>query len=54
LKEKIKEDRSTKKMDRGQLNKRKKINECFGAPRGKEGKIGWRSPENAGQVDLGF
>jgi hypothetical protein len=27
---------------------------CFGAPREKEGKIGRRSPENAGQVDLGF
>jgi hypothetical protein len=27
---------------------------CFGAPREKEGKTGWRSPENVGQVDLGF
>jgi hypothetical protein len=32
----------------------KDINECFGAPHGKEGKTGWRSPENTGQVDLGF
>jgi hypothetical protein len=27
---------------------------CFGAPREKEGKTGWRSPKNVGQVDLGF
>jgi hypothetical protein len=27
---------------------------CFGAPREKEGKTGWRSPENMGQIDLGF
>jgi hypothetical protein len=27
---------------------------CFGAPCEKEGKTGWRSPENVGQVDLGF
>jgi hypothetical protein len=27
---------------------------CFGSLREKEGKAGWRSPENAGQVDLGF
>jgi hypothetical protein len=27
---------------------------CFGALCEKEGKIGWRSPENMGQVDLGF
>jgi hypothetical protein len=26
----------------------------FGAPHEKEGKTGWRSPENTGQVDLGF
>ena len=26
----------------------------FGAPREKEGNTGWRSPENMGQVDLGF
>jgi hypothetical protein len=26
----------------------------FGAPRRKEGKTGWRSMENVGQVDLGF
>jgi hypothetical protein len=32
----------------------KDTNRCFGAPRGKEGRIGWRSPENAGQVVLGF
>jgi hypothetical protein len=27
---------------------------CFGAPCEKEGKTGWQSPENMGQVDLGF
>jgi hypothetical protein len=27
---------------------------CFGAPCNKEGKIGWRSPENMSQDDLGF
>jgi hypothetical protein len=27
---------------------------CFGAPREKEGKTGWRSPEKVDQVDLGF
>jgi hypothetical protein len=27
---------------------------CFGAPHEKEGKTGWRSLENTGQVDLGF
>jgi hypothetical protein len=32
----------------------KSTNRCFGAPRKKEGKTGWRSPENVGQVDLGF
>jgi GH18 family chitinase len=32
----------------------KSTNGCFGAPRGKEGKTGWQSPENVGQVDLGF
>jgi hypothetical protein len=30
------------------------VNEFFGAPREKEGKIDWRNPENVGQVDLGF
>jgi hypothetical protein len=55
LNEKIEEDRSTRKMDRGQLSKQEKsTNGCFGAPHGKEGKTGWRSPENVGQVDLGF
>jgi hypothetical protein len=32
----------------------KDVNICFEAPCMKEGKIGWRSPENVGQVDLGF
>ena len=32
----------------------KSIDGCFGAPRGKEGKIGWSSPKNVGQVELGF
>jgi hypothetical protein len=27
---------------------------CFGTPRKKEGKTGWRSLEKEGQVDLGF
>jgi hypothetical protein len=27
---------------------------CFVALREKEGKKGWRSPKNVGQVDLGF
>jgi hypothetical protein len=51
----IKEERSTRNMDRGKLSKRKKATGiCFGEPRGKEGKTGWRSPKNMGQVDLGF
>jgi hypothetical protein len=33
---------------------KKFINKCFGTPHRKEGKIGWRSPEIMGQVDLGF
>jgi hypothetical protein len=45
LEEKIEEDKAVKKMDRGQLSKQEKdINECFGAPHGKEGRTGWRSP----------
>ena len=32
----------------------KYTNGCFGALRGKGVRTGWRSPENAGQVDLGF
>jgi hypothetical protein len=55
LDEEIEDDRSTRKMDRGQLSKQEKSTVgCFGAPREKEGKTGWRSPENVGQVDLGF
>jgi hypothetical protein len=55
LDEKIKVDRSERKRDRGQLRKRGKFTfVCFGAPHEKEGKIGWRSPEKVGQVDLGF
>jgi hypothetical protein len=55
LNEKIKEDRSTRKMDHGKLSKWKKPSmECFGAPHGNDGKTGWQSPENMGQVDLGF
>jgi hypothetical protein len=38
-------DNSTKEED---------VNECFGAPHGKEGKTGWRSPGSTGQADLGF
>jgi hypothetical protein len=55
LDEEIKDDRSTRKKDHGQLSKRKNpLIGCFGAPREKEGKTGWQSPENTGQVDLGF
>jgi hypothetical protein len=53
--EEIKDDRSTRKKDLGQLNKWKKSTVgCFGAPREEEEKTGWRSPEDVGQVDLGF
>jgi hypothetical protein len=41
LDEEIEDDRSTRKMDRGQLNKEKSTIGCFGAPREKEGKTGW-------------
>jgi hypothetical protein len=52
--EEIEDDRSTRKTDCGQLNKRKNppldaLEHCE-----KEGKTGWRSLENMGQVDLGF
>jgi hypothetical protein len=30
------------------------VNRCFEEQRVKEGKIGWRSPKNVGQVDLEF
>jgi hypothetical protein len=30
------------------------VNICVGAPHVKEGKSGWQSLENVGQVDLGF
>jgi len=48
--------RQRSKEDRSRTTQlvEKDINMCFGAPRGKEGKTGWRSPENMGQVDLGF
>jgi hypothetical protein len=54
LDEEIEDDRSTRKKDHGQLSKQKNpsldaLEHCE-----KEGKIGWRSPENVGQVDLGF
>jgi hypothetical protein len=53
--EDIKEDRSTRKADRGQLNKWKNpLVYALENLAGKEGKTGWRSPENVGQVDLGF
>jgi hypothetical protein len=42
LKEKIKEDKETKRIDCGQVNKWKKdANGCFGAPHGEEGRTGW-------------
>jgi hypothetical protein len=52
LDEKIEDDRSERKRDRGQL--KKMTIGCFGAPREKEGKTGWRSPKKVDQVDLGF
>jgi hypothetical protein len=55
LDEEIEDDRSSRKTNRGQLTKRKNPPiGCFGAPCEKEEKIGWKSPENMGQVDLGF
>jgi hypothetical protein len=55
LDEEIEDDRSTRKTDHGQLSKRKNPPmDALRAPREKEGKTGWRSPENMGQVDLGF
>jgi len=55
LDEEIRDDRSERKKDRGQLRKqRKSIIGCFGSPHDEERKIGWRSPEKVGQVDLGF
>jgi hypothetical protein len=53
--EEIEDDILAIKKDRGQLNKREKATiGCYGEPCEKEGKTGWRSHENAGQVDLGF
>jgi hypothetical protein len=49
LNKKIKEDGSWTTQQAEKF-----INGFFGAHRGKEGKAGWRSPENVGQVDLGF
>jgi hypothetical protein len=55
LDEDIRDDRSTRKKDHGQLiKKRKSIIGFFGSPRDEEGKIGWLSSEKFGQVDLGF
>jgi hypothetical protein len=54
LDEEIEDDRSARKMDHGQLSKKKSTIGCFGASHEKEGKTGWRSPENTSQVDLGF
>jgi hypothetical protein len=54
LDEKIEEDRSTRIWIMDNSTSGIKTNECFGAPHGKKGKTGWRSPENPGQVDLGF
>jgi hypothetical protein len=55
LDEEIEDEKSARKKDCGQLSKQKKSTVgCFGAPREKEGKIGWQSLENMGQVDLGF
>jgi hypothetical protein len=42
LNENIEEYISKRKINHGQLSKWKKdTNGCFGAPRGKEGKVGW-------------
>jgi hypothetical protein len=55
LDKEIEDDKSTRNMDHGKLNKWKKSTiGFFGAPRKKEGKTGWRSPENMSQVDLWF
>jgi hypothetical protein len=55
LDEDIEDEKSARKKDNGKLNKQENTTiGCFGAPREKEGKTGWRSPQNAGQVDLGF
>jgi hypothetical protein len=55
LDEKIEENRSSKEDGSWTTQQvEKSTNGCFGAPHGKEGKTGWRSPENVGQVDLGF
>ena len=50
--EEIEDDRSIRKRDQGQI--KQTIVGCFGAPHEKEGKTRWQSPENTGQVDLGF
>jgi hypothetical protein len=55
LEEKIKEYKSTKKEGSWKTQQvEKNTNRCFRTPCRKEGGIGWRSPENMGQVDLGF
>jgi hypothetical protein len=55
LDEEIKDDRSARKMDHGQLSKQKNPPmDASRVPCKKEGKIGWQSPKNVGQVDLGF
>jgi hypothetical protein len=45
LEEKIEEDKEVKKRDRGTTQQAEEdTNGCFGAPHGKEGGTGWRSP----------
>jgi hypothetical protein len=45
LEEKTKEDRSTRKDGSWTTQQEEEdVNEFFGAPHGKEGKIGWWSP----------
>jgi hypothetical protein len=48
LNEKIEDDRSQGRWIMDNSARKKDVNECFGAPRGKEGKTGWRSPEKYG------
>jgi hypothetical protein len=50
LDEEIEEDRSSRKVDRGQLKKRKNplVDSLENLAR-MEGKTGWRSPKNMGQ-----
>jgi hypothetical protein len=55
LDEEIDDDKSTRKTDYGQICEPKNPPmDALRAPREKEGKTGWQSPENMGQDELGF